>query len=434
MIGFAGLSHLGLVSSIAAAAKSGEPVRAYDPDSSLCEQLRRGCLPIVEPELEALMARCNDKLQFDTDPTGLAECEVIYLAMDVPTDYQGNSELAPVRSLVERVASVASPGTALVVLSQVPPGFTRRLSLDIDALETRHLQLFYQVETLIFGQAVERALHPERIIVGCLGSDTSVPPAYRRFLEHFDCPVLVMRCESAELTKIAINMFLVSSVSTTNMLAGICEATGAEWSEIVPGLRLDRRIGEHAYLGPGLGIGGSNLVRDLATLQQIAAETGADAGLVQQWLELSRFRRDWALRVLHREVMAKLSNPVVSVWGLTYKPNTGSMVNSPALHLLESLGDCSTRTYDPVARLDRARYPDAVSCLNPIDAARNADVVLVMTPWDEFGRVDMRQLNATMRGRVIIDPFGVLAEAGCDMRGLDYHRLGSQYRGNAIAC
>ncbi len=434
MIGFAGLSHLGLVSGIAAAAKSGEPVRAYDPDPLLCEQLRRGRLPIVEPELDALMARCNDKLRFDTDLTALAECNVIYLAMDVPTDHEGNSELAPVRSLVERVAGVASPGTALVVLSQVPPGFTRRLSLNIDALATRQLQLFYQVETLVFGQAVERALHPERIIVGCVGSDTSVPQAYRRFLEHFDCPVLVMRYESAELTKIAINMFLVSSVSTTNMLAGVCEATGAEWSEIVPGLRLDRRIGEHAYLVPGLGIGGSNLVRDLATLQHIAAETGADVDLVQQWFDLSRFRRDWALRVIHRQVMTKLSNPVVSVWGLTYKPNTGSMVNSPALHLLEALSDCSIRTYDPVARLDSAYYPDVVSCSNPIDAACGADVVVVMTAWDEFGRVDIERLSATMRGRVIIDPFGVLAEADCDMRGLDYHRLGSQYRGNAIAC
>lgn len=434
MIGFAGLSHLGLVSGIAAAAKSGEPVRAYDPDPSLCEQLRRGSLPFVEPDLDALMARYNDQLQFDTDPTGLAECDVIYLAMDVPTDSEGNSELAPVRELVERVAGVASPGTVLVVLSQVPPGFTRQLSIEIDSLATRQLQLFYQVETLIFGQAVERALYPERIIVGRLGLETGVPTAYRRFLERFNCPVLVMRCESAELTKIAINVFLVSSVSTTNMLAGICEATGAEWSEIVPGLRLDRRIGEHAYLAPGLGIGGSNLVRDLSTLQHIAAEAGADVDLVRQWLELSRFRRDWALRVLHREVMAKLVNPVVSVWGLTYKPNTGSMVNSPALHLLESLVDCSIRAYDPVARLDPARYPDVVSCLNPIDAACDADVVLVMTAWDEFGRVDVGQLSAAMRGRVIVDPFGVLARAGCDMGKLDYYRLGSQCKGSSTAC
>ena len=126
---------------------------------------------------------------------------------------------------------------------------------------------FYQVETLIFGAAVKRAMEPERFIVGALDPSAALPESYASFLKAFGCPVLVMRLESAELAKIAINFFLVSTVCTTNTLAELCESIGADWGEIAPALRLDRRIGPHAYLKPGLGIAGGNLERDLVTVQ-----------------------------------------------------------------------------------------------------------------------------------------------------------------------
>jgi len=116
--------------------------------------------------------------------------------------------------------------------------------------------LFYQVETLIFGQAVERALAPERVIVGCRDPKAALPEPYSTYLKAFDCPILPMRYESAELSKISINVCLVASIGATNMMAELCEGIGADWSEIVPALRLDRRIGRHAYLAPGLGIAG----------------------------------------------------------------------------------------------------------------------------------------------------------------------------------
>ena len=146
------------------------------------------------------------------------------------------------------------------------------------------VHLFYQVETLIFGRALERALRPERLIVGCADPDRDLPPAYAEHLALFHCPIFRMRYESAELTKIAINMFLVSSVSVTNTLASLCEQLGADWAEIVPTLRLDARIGPHAYLSPGLGLSGGNLERDLATVRRLAAAVGSDAGIVDAWL------------------------------------------------------------------------------------------------------------------------------------------------------
>src|SRR5262249_2265075 len=161
-------------------------------------------------------------------------------------DSAGRSDLTPVRNLIS-IAAAASLSATIVLLSQVPPGFTRALAEQIPTLRVPS-RLFYQVETLIFGRAGERAMHPERLIVG--GAEPSAPlaEAYAEFLNRFGCPQLVMRYESAELAKISINVFLVASVSVTNTLAELCESVGADWSEIVPALRLDRRIGKDAYL------------------------------------------------------------------------------------------------------------------------------------------------------------------------------------------
>src|SRR6185436_17550829 len=178
---------------------------------------------------------------------------------------------------------------------------------------------------------------PERFIVGCADPAEPLPPALRTYLEAFGCPILPMRFESAELSKIAINCYLVSSISVANTLAELCEGIGAVWGEIAPALKLDRRIGQHAYLSPGLGIAGGNLERDLATVIRFADERGTDAGIVRAWLANSRHRRDWALRRLHEHVLSKVADPALAVLGLAYKQDTHSTKNSPSLALLAHL-------------------------------------------------------------------------------------------------
>src|SRR5687767_9393541 len=291
-VGFAGLSHLGLVSAAAAAAR-GFDVVGYDENPTLCGEISDGRLRVHEPGLPELIAAHRDQLRFSPDASALSSCDVVFIAIDVPTDAHDRSDLAPVGALLARVAAVARPGTAIVVLSQVTPGYTRAART---AVERGGAILYYQVETLIFGRAVAQATAPERFMVGCADPAAPIAPALRVFLESFACPILPMRYESAELCKISINMFLVTQVATTNMLAEISERIGAEWREIAPALRLDRRIGQYAYLGAGLGIGGGNLQRDMATIKSIAAEHGADANLVDAWASNSEYRREWALR------------------------------------------------------------------------------------------------------------------------------------------
>lgn len=424
MIGFAGLSHLGVVSSIATASK-GNQVIGYDPDENLCTALNAGQLPVVEPGLAELLSASLPFLRFTHNPAELAQCGLIFLSLDLTTDQNNRSQLPSLNKLVDLVAANASSGTVLSLMSQVPPGFTRKLA---DGLKSRSsdtgLQVYYQVETLVIGQAVERAVNPERFIVGCENPQEELPGLYGQVLESFGAPVLKMGYESAELAKASVNMFLASSVSTANTLAELCEAIGADWSEIVPALQLDRRIGPHAYLAPGLGLAGGNLERDLVTIRGLAAEFGTEAGVVDAWLSNSRHRRSWVLEILNSQVLSQLDDPTIAVWGLAYKPDTSSTRNSPALALVDALKPFDVRVYDPVVVLDATERPSVVQTQSALDACRGADALTIMTPWREFSTIDLGQIREEMGGRVIIDPFGVIQSTRCASLGFSYFRLG----------
>ena len=422
MIGFIGLSHLGLIYSLATAAK-GFDVVAYDPDGALTAKCTAGKFPIEEPGFSELFAQHRERIRYTSDETALTECGLVFYSLDVRTNERNESDPGPLTALVRATAPKLSRGTTAVVLSQVSPGYTRQLRTELRELSPA--DFFYQVETLIFGRAIERAMQPERFIVGADDPTRSLPASLQAWHKAFECPVLVMRLESAELAKIAINFFLVSTVTTTNMLAEICEAIGADWNEIVPALQLDRRIGPHAYLKPGLGITGGNLERDLVTVQSLAARHGTEAGTVTAWQRNSSHRRDWAIRQIQRAFPNENEHAVLAVWGFAYKVDTHSTKNSPAVELMRALRGHRIRAHDPVAKLDAAEFPNVKIFSSPLAAAEGGDALLVMTPWPSYASLPVKELRKLLRGRLIIDPYAILNEAQCRELGFEYHRLGS---------
>jgi UDPglucose 6-dehydrogenase len=415
-IGFAGMTHLG-INSAAAAAAHGFPTVCHDADPALLADLAAGRPPVVEPGLPDLLAAHGHRLSYAADPAALAVCDVVFIASDVPTDDRGHSDLSPIRNLIDRVIPVLGPETVLVILCQVPPGFTRTLPVSPE-------RLFYQVETLIFGRAVERALAPERFIVGSAAPERALPPAFAAYLDAFGCPVLPMRYESAELAKISINMCLVASICVANTLSEICEGIGADWSEIVPALRLDKRIGPHAYLSPGLGIAGGNLERDLATVIQLSHDSGTNANIVQAWLDDSAYRRDWVLRQIHRSVLPHIADPVFAVLGLAYKENTASTKNSPAIATLDALHPFRVRVFDPAVPAEASGHPRAEAADTALAAVDGVDALLIMTPWPEFRRIVPADLIDTMAGRTIIDPYGALDAQAFEAAGFRHFVCG----------
>jgi UDPglucose 6-dehydrogenase len=422
MIGFVGLSHLGLNYSLATAAK-GFDVVAYDPDPALIAQCAAGEFPIEEPGFSELFAQYRARIRYTSAAPALAECDLVFYSLDVRTNDRNESDLGPLSALIHATAPQLSAGSAAVVLSQVPPGYMRQLSVELR--EHSQADFYYQVETLIFGQAIERAMQPERFIVGANDPGRPLPAPFQAWHAAFGCPVLVMRLESAEPAKIAINFFLVSTVATTNTLAEICEAIGADWNEIAPALRLDRRIGPHAYLNPGLGIAGGNLERDLVTVQSLAALHDTEAGVVSAWQRNSDHRRGWAIRQIERALPGNEKDPVLAVWGLAYKANTHSTKNSAALELMRALPRYRIRAHDPVAQIDPAEFPNVTVVASPLAAAEGANALLVMTPWSSYASLPLRELQNLLCGRVIIDPYAVLDETECRVLGFEYHRLGN---------
>lgn len=417
-IAFVGMTHLGLISAVAASEKGNEVI-CFDPNPDLIDALNKGKIPISEPDLAEILMKnlMQGILSFTTDPGMIKKCSLIYIAPDVSTNENGESDLNLIDHLLNIVYENTSIKNTIVILSQVPPGYTRS-KLQHDRV------LYYQVETLIFGQAISRALFPERFMIGCLDVDASMPSTYQKFLELHSCPILKMSYESAELAKISINMYLVSSISVANTLAELCENIGANWSEITPALRLDKRIGKYSYLEPGLGISGGNLERDLATFIAYSEKYGTDNSTVKSWIDNSKRRKNWLWTTLNKTVWKNDKSKMVSVLGLTYKENTHSLKNSPALFFLSKMAGYNVVAYDPVAKLDAT--PSYVKRTNSlIEALNGVEILILATPWSEFRSIKKSDLLFKMKGRTIIDPYGILN--GLDLRscGFNYFRLGA---------
>ena len=228
-----------------------------------------------------------------------------------------------------------------------------------------------------------------------------------------------MRFESAELSKISINCCLVAAITVANTLAELCERIGADWAEIAPALRLDRRIGAYSYLVPGLGLAGGNLERDLATVLRISEDYGTDASLIRAFVGNSAHRRDWPLRALHELVLSREPRARIGVLGLAYKENTHSVKNSPSLALIKLLAPWPLQVYDPVVKAEAAEHPKATSAVSALAAAEGVDALAIMTPWPEFRKLAPADLAAAWNQAMVplcgappaTDRVGVLQDA-----------------------
>lgn len=415
IIGIAGLSHLGLVTAVGLAEK-GFQVLAWDPNPINVEDLKSGNTTISEPQLTELLSKNTNNIKFVKSCSELKNAELIYIALDTPTDETNSSDLYLVDKIIKAVINCLRKDTVLAILSQVPPGFTN--SIDVPSC-----RLFYQVETLVLGEAVNRFLRPERFIIGCANPSKEIHPRLAKVLKKFNCPVLTMSYESAEIAKISINSILTSQISTTNMLSALCESIGADWSEIAPALRLDKRIGKKAYLKPGLGLAGGNLERDVSVLDDLTTRYKIENTQIKGWLKTSNIQKNW----LHRKFLSldldKRQDPKVAVLGLAYKENTSSIKNSSAIHFLNQIRDYNVYVHDPVVKLLNMSWLQQVD--NSTEALKNADVLILATPWPEYQNLKLKTLHSLMKRPIIIDPSSLLSTQNPNKYGFKWICLGA---------
>jgi UDPglucose 6-dehydrogenase len=390
-IGFYGLSHLGLVHLVAYASK-GFSVIGFDPDPELINALSCENWTIREPGLLQTYSENLERISLTSDLSEFLKSDVIYFSEDVPTNSSAVSDFRSTERAIESITGSISESVPLILLSQVPPGFTRKYS-------RLHGNFYYQVETLVFGNALHRCINPERIIVGT-SEENLENNKINTLLGAFECPIIWMSFESAELTKISINMYLANSVSLTNALSEFSKSIGADWKSIKMALQLDKRIGKDAYLSPGLGLSGGNIERDIETLRSLSTPGSLINKLANYYQESSTLQRSW-LRI---QVVNALVDPElkVALLGITYKPETNSVKNSIPLEVLGEFRANIQNVYDPAFTNDNI-YQTTKSVWECI---KDSEVLIIGTPWQVFFGIEPLILKSKVR--IVIDPFDVL--------------------------
>jgi UDPglucose 6-dehydrogenase len=416
-IGFVGMSHLGLNYAVATASKKFKVI-CYDENISKINLLKNKISPIFEKDLERKIKLNFSNLNFTNNISDLINCDNVYISKDVSTKVSGESDLTATKELIEKTIKHLNKKSNLIILCQVPPGFCRSINWNKN-------QLFYQVETLIFGKAFERALYPERLIIGTESKKKKIKRSYLKLLKSFNCPLIIMNYESAELAKISINMYLISTVTTTNVISEICEKIDANWNDISIALKLDKRIGKYAYLEPGLGISGGNLERDLYTLQKLLDSNRLNNRYIQELKNKSISRKLWILNIV-KKLKKKYQFKNISILGLAYKIGTHSIKNSPGIQLIKNLKSFKIRAFDPVVKkIDKIK--NVKICKNSHETIKGCDILIITTPWKEFKKINSLFLKKNIKNKLIIDPYNLLDKKVLDKKGIKHISMGIKY-------
>ena len=387
-IGYVGLSHLGINYAIASTMK-GFNVVCYDDDIDVISSLQKKKIPFYEKNTEKNLKKRFKQFKFTNKINDLKNCDLVFISHDVSTNSNGKSNLIEIKILIKKIVKIINKECNLIILCQVPPGFTR--SVDWPAN-----RLFYQVETLIFSNALERALLPERIIVG---KDTNkINKKYKFFLNKFKCPILDMNYESAELAKISINIFLISSVTSTNLLSEISENVGANWLDISNALKLDKRIGKYAYLKPGLGISGGNLERDLETFKNFLKFNKIYENYSKNIKKISSCRKDWMYIQLKKILKDSKSLKKIGILGLANKEDTNSIKKISFNNKLK------VNAFDTKIK-KISKYKNINICKNVNDLMKNCEILVLATPWKIFRKIN---LNKFSNIKTVIDPYNLI--------------------------
>jgi UDPglucose 6-dehydrogenase len=409
-----GLWHLGSVTA-ACLAEAGNEVIAVDPDRAVVAELAGGRPPVAEPGLAELLTRHAPRLRFTADAQDLVGVERAWLTFDTPVDEEDNADVDWVLDRAVELLAPLTDGALVIVSSQLPVGSVATLQARCNGGSGgRGLRFACVPENLRLGAALDSFRAPDRIVAGVRREDDRRELA--GLLAPFSENVQWMRVESAEMTKHALNGFLATSVAFIDEVAAVCESVGADAAEVARGLKSERRIGPRAYLSPGAAFAGGTLARDLGFLRTLAERHGLPAHVFTGVSEGNAAHRHWTQRKL-LELCGEdggLAGRGVAIWGLTYKPGTDTLRRSSAVELCHWLADggAVVRAHDPAVRVLPPELGDKVElCASPMEAAAEADALVLCTPWPAYGEVGAEALLEALAQPVVVDPTGLLCDA-----------------------
>jgi UDPglucose 6-dehydrogenase len=439
-IAMIGTGYVGLVSG-ACFSEFGVTVTCVDKDADKIERLRRGQIPIYEPGLEQLVTNnaAAGRLSFTTDlKAAVVGADAVFIAVGTPSRRgDGHADLSYVFSAAAEIAEALADGpsggrTIIVTKSTVPVGTGRRVERILQrALPQGGFEVVSNPEFLREGSAIQDFMRPDRVVIGTDSEHArDVMQALYRPLYLLETPIVFTAIETAELIKYAANAFLATKITFINEVADLCEAVGADVGDVARGIGLDGRIGRK-FLHAGPGFGGSCFPKDCQALVRTAAEAEAPLSIIETVLEVNDSRKRRMADRIAAICGGDVAGKTLAVLGLTFKPNTDDMRDSPSLAILPPLAEAGAiiRVFDPEGMAEAQKLmPQLTYCADAYDTMHGADALVLITEWNEFRGLDLGRVKELLRDPVVIDLRNIYKPEEMTAAGLAYHSIGRSSR------
>jgi UDPglucose 6-dehydrogenase len=443
-IAIVGTGYVGLVSGTCFA-EMGVTVTCVDTDLNKIEKLNKGIIPIYEPGLEDMVLRNvkAERLSFSSQLSDvLKNVQVVFSAVGTPPDADGSADLKYVLEVARTIGQQIKQYVLLVTKSTVPVGTAALVRQTIQAeLDKRGVSIDFDVasnpEFLKEGDAIKDFMSPDRVVVGVESEKAKelITKLYRPFLLN-NFRVIFMDILSAEMTKYAANAMLATRISFMNEMANLCELVGADINMVRKGIGSDQRIGGK-FLYAGCGYGGSCFPKDVKALIQTADQKGYQLQVLQAVEAVNAYQKQLLFHKLNKIMNNELAGKTITLWGLSFKPNTNDMRDAPSLVLIDKLleAGCHIRVFDPVAmpeakdilalKLGENNKAAAIHYANDIyDAVLDSDALLLVTEWKEFRMPSWGVVKKSMKGNLILDGRNIYDKVELKEYGFDYKSIG----------
>ena len=427
-----GAGYVGLVSG-ACFSEFGAHVTCVDVDEKKINDLIAGSIPIYEPGLNTLVEKNvkMGRLTFSIDlKAAVAEADVIFIAVGTPTRRgDGHADLTYVYGAAKEIAKHLKGYTVIVDKSTVPVGTAREVQRIIkEENPDADFDVASNPEFLREGSAIGDFMQPDRVVIGVESqrAEALLRELYRP-LSLIESPVFVTTLESAELIKYAANAFLATKISFINEMSVLCEAVGADVHAVAKGMGMDKRIGSK-FLHAGPGYGGSCFPKDTLALIRIAQAHGASCRIVEAVVEVNAAQKAHMVKKIRSALGGSEAGKTIAVLGLTFKPETDDMRDAPSLGILPPLMDkgAKIQAHDPEGMKEAKHLlPGKINyCENVYDTFSGADVVVLMTEWNQYRGLDLDRVKGLMKGKIFIDLRNVYKHEIMAAHGFEYFCVG----------
>ncbi len=430
-IAMIGTGYVGLVSG-ACFSEFGVEVTCVDKDAAKIDRLLKGEMPIYEPGLDALV-EANVKagrLSFSTDlKSAVAGADAVFVAVGTPSRRgDGYADLSYVYAAAEEVAAALTGYTVVVVKSTVPVGTCREVHRIIaEARPGADFDVASNPEFLREGSAINDFMRPDRVVIGAESERSAeLMRALYRPLFLLETPIIFTTLETAELTKYAANTFLATKITFINEIADLCERVGADVQDVARGIGLDGRIGRK-FLHAGPGYGGSCFPKDTLALVRTARDRGAPLRIVETVVEVNDARKRQMAERIVDACGGSAAGKTIAVLGLTFKPNTDDMRDSPALDIVPALqkAGAKVRAFDPQGMHEAQKLLSELYWAQDVyDAMTGADALAIVTEWNEFRALDLERAKTLMKAPVMVDLRNIYTPAELAAAGFRYLSIG----------